>query len=275
MRRAFVLLLAGGCSLFTDLSSLSSSSSDSGAADASSDASSDAPVFQGGASGDVQFYYASLTGSVSYRLWSHTSSSWSAPSTLTTFQNAIVPWLDPAAGGLGAALGLSSWAGGATSLVSLQLLPPPSFQPAFAATQTPGTQGAHRSFDVAYETKSGKGLAVFANSSPGPVFSTSAGGGGWSAPASVLSSVTGANVDWVSLAANPTSDEITLVYTDAAQTLYALTWNGSTWMSTSATTLDTGLNVADFPAFVGAYGATAGNFLLAWARATSCSSWKT
>jgi hypothetical protein len=134
-----------------------------------------------------------------------------------------------------------------------------------------GAQGAHRTVDVAFESKSGDALAVFANGTTSPAFATRSGST-WSATSSVLASPSGATVDWISLVPNPTSDEITLLFSDTSHALWALTWNGSGWMSSNATEIETGLNVSDFASFAGAYGAASGNFLVVWGKVGSCSS---
>jgi hypothetical protein len=287
MRRAiaFVLCASGACA-FPDLSALTGGDAASDVAnDAPVDANVtdapadvvvadvpiDAPVWQRSA-GDVDVFFASVTGAVSTRTWSSSSKTWTAMAPVVSYASEIVPHLDVAASATTEELALSSWSGSSSGTASFHLLEAASFAPKLtSAPMIPGSQAPHRTFDVAFEHTSGDALAVFANGTSAPQFA-SRKGGAWSAVAAVAQSGLGAPVDWVVLVASPVSDEITLLFTDTAHALYATTWNGQAWMSQTPTKLDAGaLNVSDFPAFAGAYGNSAGNLLVVWAHASTCS----
>jgi len=88
-------------------------------------------------------------------------------------------------------------------------------------------------FDVAYESSSGHAIAVYSNNTSNPVYRTW-DGTSWSAEASVFATVPGTGtVLWVELASRPGSDEITLVYQDSNEELYAVVWDGSNWLEAS------------------------------------------
>lgn len=223
----------------------------------------------GGSSGDVHVYYGTQ-GSVSMRTWSHTSKLWSTAAAVGKFTGQVVPWIVPADGASSEVVALSSWSGSTAASGSFHLLEAPSFHAAFAASALPGSK--HRLFDVAYEHVSGDGLVVFANGTSDPLFATHASGSKtWSSPAQVFAQApAGPAISWIRLAANPTSDEITLVYMDASNALFGVTWNGKTWMASAPTALDINLNGADFAPFVAAYASSSGNLLVAWSRPGQC-----
>jgi hypothetical protein len=289
MRRAiaFVICASAACA-FPDLSGLTGGDAGSDVAndappfDANvpdvapadvvvADVPIDAPVWQRSA-GDVDVFFASVTGAVSTRTWSSSSKTWSAAAPVASFSSEIVPHLDVAASATAEDLALSSWSGSSSGNASFHLLEAASFAPKLsAASVIPGGQAPHRTFDVAFEHTSGDALAVFANGTSAPQFATRTSGT-WSSVAAVAQNGLGAPVDWVELVTSPLTDEITLLFTDTAHALYATTWSGQAWMSQTPTKLDAGaLNVSDFPAFAGAYGNSAGNLLVMWAHASTCS----
>jgi len=85
-----------------------------------------------------------------------------------------------------------------------------------------------RSFDLIHSRKSGQALLVYSDGQPNPVYRTYRPDSGWSAARSVFGTPPGAApVRWVVLAARPSSDEATLLYSDAETYLYGVVWSGS------------------------------------------------
>ena len=94
-----------------------------------------------------------------------------------------------------------------------------------------------RGFDAAYETLTGRAVAVSCNGGVNPVYRI------WSSTSSAWSSsntinVTGANnCEWIRLASNPISNEIVMLERDTGSRYFAGVWNGSTWVTGATTTL--------------------------------------
>lgn len=87
--------------------------------------------------------------------------------------------------------------------------------------------GAARRLDLAYESLSGEGLLVYGTSASSLGYRTFSKGA-WSDEKLVSTVPPATNgADWVRLAADPTSDEITLAYADATErNLHLVTWDG-------------------------------------------------
>ncbi len=103
-----------------------------------------------------------------------------------------------------------------------------------AAGQTPNENA--RGFDIAYESLSGRGMAVYSVGSPNPqyrIWTTS----GWSAPGSINVGASN-NIQWIRLVARPGSDQILCLARwrkDTGNKKYfrnyssAIIWNGTNW----------------------------------------------
>lgn len=98
---------------------------------------------------------------------------------------------------------------------------------------------AHRGGAVAYEQTSGNALVVHFEGTANPRF-RAWDGTDWTADAPVfdLGAPGTGTVDWIELAADPTSDRIALVYSDSNNDVHAVIWDGDDWDETgTATTL--------------------------------------
>ena len=139
--------------------------------------------------------------------------------------------------------------------------------------------GDVRGFDAAYEDDSGDALVVYTDGSDTPQYRTRSGGS-WSAAAALpLNDGGGPNPDtnsgdvrWVELVSRPESDELGLGFVDDNDDLVAIVWDGTQWVTASATTLDTAVKVnpvsgeVDNRAFDLAYEQDSGDLLAAWGR---------
>lgn len=94
-------------------------------------------------------------------------------------------------------------------------------------TNAPSLQ--RRSFDVAFETNSGRALAVTCDSSPDPEYRIW-DGTAWSATGTINLGFT-SNCEWVRLASHPTSNEIIGLFRNTGNQYEAQVWNAttSTW----------------------------------------------
>ena len=134
-----------------------------------------------------------------------------------------------------------------------------------------------RGFDFGFEQASSHGLLVQSNNTETPVFRTRIFGE-WSDPMPLpLNDGGGANPDtnsgvvlWVELIEKGGSDEISLLYADANSDLVVIVWNGSQWLTDTATTLSTAVKTNPISGFVhsrafdGAYESLSGDFLVTW-----------
>jgi hypothetical protein len=102
-----------------------------------------------------------------------------------------------------------------------------------AGTNAPSL--ARRSFDVAYETISGRALAVSCNSSPDPDYRIW-DGDSWAATGTINLSFT-SNCEWVRLASSPTTNEIIGLFRNTGSSYEAQVWNAttSTWGNATST----------------------------------------
>ena len=137
-----------------------------------------------------------------------------------------------------------------------------------------------RGFDLEYEASSGDALVVYSNNTDTPVYRTRSGGS-WSGESALpLNDGAGPNPDpntgivhWVELTPRLGSDEITLAYIDANWDLVAIVWDGTQWLTASASALETDVKqspgtpnvIQNRPVDV-AYEETTGDALIAWGR---------
>ena len=124
-----------------------------------------------------------------------------------------------------------------------------------------------KGYDIAYESFSGHGLAVYSIGTNILVYRSSVNGA-WASAANVMTVTSGIGViEWVELYTHPFKNEITLLYSDANFYLYACVWNGLSWGS--VVTLETDLrNVSgvNYRIFDGAYESLNGDFVCAWGK---------
>ena len=134
-------------------------------------------------------------------------------------------------------------------------------------------------FDLAYEAASGQALVVYSDGGATPVYRTLENGA-WSDEASLPLNDGGGpdpdtnagTVQWVELTSRPGSDEVALAFADDADDLVALVWDGTQWLTATATTLETALTTnagtgeLENRAFDAAYEASTGDLVIAWGR---------
>ncbi len=193
---------------------------------------------------------------------------------IASYANSLVPWTEPAlAASSGAeAVETAAYPSAATS-GTMQLLEGATGWPAaFTSPPVPAAQAAHRGFDIAYRSLSGEALSVYSDGTPSPKYRTRSSTG-WSTEQAVFATAPGpAAVDWILLASNPLSNEVALVYSDTTPYLYATVWNGTSWVGSSTTVLDsTGLANPDWASFTAAYEDSTGNLLVVWSHPSTCS----
>ena len=95
-----------------------------------------------------------------------------------------------------------------------------------AETGTPTVGNRH--FDIAYEQSSGEGLLVWSDSTATPKYLSWYGSWG-SAEGSANPTADGAVIYWVRLGANPDTDDIMLLTSDANDDINVQKWGGSSW----------------------------------------------
>ncbi|HUH01316.1 MAG TPA: hypothetical protein VML75_04930 [Kofleriaceae bacterium] len=135
-----------------------------------------------------------------------------------------------------------------------------------------------RAFDLALEA-SGDALMVYATDSATPAYRTRTGGV-WSAPLALpLNDGPGPSpdtnlgvVEWIELEGREGGDEIALLFSDSNRDLVAMMWNGDSWVTSSARTLELdlkqnsqSLDVAN-RGFDVAISSASGLVMAAWAR---------
>lgn len=126
-----------------------------------------------------------------------------------------------------------------------------------------------RTFDVEVEAVTGNAMVVFADGDENPGYrywngtqwSSAADVFGTSAPDSDL-------VEWVDLAADPSSRKIGLAYSDdeSNQNLHAILWNGTSWdeAGTEFDTLETNLQTTGRKSFGVEFESNSGDMFVAW-----------
>lgn len=220
------------------------------------------------ASGDLRIYYARTTGELFTRTWTHADAKWQTPTLVKKVGADRVPWVVPTMSHFGSELVATLVPG--TTGASLEVFSGAGLEPAFDKTPTvPNGRVSRRGIDVAHGSATGAGLVVYADDSALPKFRRQTTSG-WTDEAPVMPAAAGTSaIDWIRLVAHPTTDEITLLFTDTSRHLYSSTWNGSAW--SSAAVLDSsGIDIDDWLSFSGAYEATTGNFLVVWTHPSSC-----
>ena len=136
---------------------------------------------------------------------------------------------------------------------------------ASATLTVPNTE--RRGIAVAYEQTSGNALVVYVDNSNNLLYRTW-DGALWGAETSVFATPPGTGVaQWVELAADPTSDRIALVYSDALSDVHAVIWDGTAWLeaATELTLSTTGSTFREYRDVDLAYEAS-GDLLVAFAR---------
>ena len=150
----------------------------------------------------------------------------------------------------------------------------------WSSTAITSVNADKRGFDLEYEASSGDALVVYSNNTDTPVYRTRSGGS-WSGETPLpLNDGAGPNPDpntgivhWVELTPRLGSDEITLAYVDANWDLVAIVWDGTQWLTASASALETNVTqsrltpniIQNRPVDV-AYEETTGDALIAWGR---------
>lgn len=119
-----------------------------------------------------------------------------------------------------------------------------------------------RTFDVVYQDKSGVPLMVYSDNTANPVYVTLDSAGAWSPKTKVFATPPGAAaVRWVVLASRPGTDEVALVYADAASHLFAVIWTGASFAGSTTTKLDNGMGYGG-QSFDAAYEDRSGDLLV-------------
>ncbi len=218
--------------------------------------------------GDLRIYYAKSTGELFTRTWTHVDAKWQSPALVKKVGADRVPWVVPTISHFGSELVATLVPG--TTGASLDVFSGAGLPLSFEKTPTvPNGRVSRRGVDVAHGSATGAGLVVYADDSALPKFRHQTTTG-WTEEAAVMPTAAGtSDVDWIRLVAHPTTDEITLLFTDTSRHLYSATWNGSAWSSPAV--LDTsGVDIDGWLGFAGAYEATTGNFLVVWTHPSSC-----
>ncbi|MHB0968494.1 MAG: hypothetical protein ACYC7A_08910 [Thermoanaerobaculia bacterium] len=140
-----------------------------------------------------------------------------------------------------------------------------AWQPAFNVS---GPTVTGRWFDVAYETSSGDAIVVYSNNSTtNELAYRTWNGTSWSAATTRASNRTAQIVNWVKLAPHPTTDAVSLAFSDTAQDLSALIWDGAAWGNEPGaaheTVLSRSATSGDYDTFDLAY-ESSGELLLVW-----------
>jgi len=215
--------------------------------------------------GDVRVYYAvSPGGHFHNRTWNGTS--WSpavdGPPEIPATVKFIVA--RPAAtGDVVVALGHDGMVGG---VGVFEEIAGTWSQPWTAAGISVADTG-RRGFDLAVETVSRRPVVAYATGGAAMKYRVR-GASGWSSEADVFPMAPGTGtIQWVDLVEHPSTDELTLLYADSANDLFAATWSGTGW--SPATTLETGLNTRDWQCFGGAYEPSSADLLVVWSRYVS------
>jgi len=148
----------------------------------------------------------------------------------------------------------------------------------------PTASAAERGFALDLEATSGEALLVWSDGGSTPLFRTRSAGE-WG-PESELPLNDGGGADpdpnsgavrWLELYPRAGSDEIALVYSDDANDLVVLLWDGDAWDTASVATLETGLatvgSVVENRAFDAAFESLSGDLVVAWARQSTAGFW--
>jgi hypothetical protein len=123
-----------------------------------------------------------------------------------------------------------------------------------------------RLFDLRYQA-SGKALLVYSNNTPNPQVRTYAPESGWSEARGAFTLPPGKSpVRWVTLASQPGSEQLALVYSDGDTILHAASWDGSAFVEKSKQTLDDTPPRFATPFFDAAYEQPSGKLLVAWGQ---------
>ncbi len=181
------------------------------------------------------------------RTWDDSGSTWSAEG-LAPPTGSTIRWVDAARSPLfdsDELLAVLSDDGVATELEMLRWSGT-VWSREWSSTAIAQTNADKRGFGVVYEELSGDALAVYSDGSDTPVFRTWSSGV-WSAEQSLpLNDAGGPNPDtntgdvlWLQLAVRPGANEVTLAFVDDNDDLVVIVWDGTTWITASADTLDT------------------------------------
>jgi hypothetical protein len=150
-----------------------------------------------------------------------------------------------------------------------------------------GGTGTTRRFDIAYEKTSGDVMVVYSTNTATTnemAYRTKSGGttcgtANWSGATNIDAVRTAGIVQWVRLEGSPASgsNNVALLWADAASDLSAMQWTGASWgVAEPTTALETALEFVtaaqDTESFDMAYESTTGNLMVAWGltQATTC-----
>ncbi|MBW2456661.1 MAG: hypothetical protein JRI68_19250, partial [Deltaproteobacteria bacterium] len=238
-----------------------STSSGSGGEGASTSSGTGGTVFDNLDTGDVQLYYGQGTSNVPLlRTWDASTTNWLAPEP-TVAAEAPIRWVvTPERLGDQHLVGVLSVPGG----TQLDILRNHSgtWNVDWQTKAIAAGNANRRGFDIAYETNSGEALVVYADNTGNPKY-RSLVGGSWTAEAPVLSTSVSGVVQWIDLVARrPNSNEVALLFSDSARDLYAVIWDGSSWVARE--NLETHLHTIDYLAFGAAYEWSSGDLLMVW-----------
>jgi len=209
-----------------------------------------------------------------FRAWDNAGSTWSGASNTSAADSTIywtVHQFSPA-DSTEELVGVLAKISGTQSGLHLLRLSGGSWSTDWSSTAIDSTHADKRGFDVAYEADSGDALIVYSNNTTNPVYRTW-NGSTWTGETDVFGSPPGTGVVlWVELVSRPSSDEIALTYVDDNADLFAITWDGTQWVSASSTTLETSVKtnpvsgVVSNRAFDAAYENSTGDLMVAWSR---------
>lgn len=134
-----------------------------------------------------------------------------------------------------------------------------------------------RSFDIAYEKSSDKAIIVYAPTSGSADFAYRTWDGSLlSLPKTVTAPPTTGAINWIELAANPTSssNEIAMIMFDANSDIYGMVWDGTSWDDMNSGGAEpvwdgTASTSTTKKAIAVAYEQTSGRAMFIWADSTS------
>jgi archaellum component FlaF (FlaF/FlaG flagellin family) len=123
-----------------------------------------------------------------------------------------------------------------------------------------------RTFDIAYEQRSGRGIIVYNPSPTGTkpqfrIWNASS----WSEPQQIDINTAGV-VYWIKLASKPNSDEVAMTTLDANRGVYGMTWNGTAW--SNGLVLESAASIATRECVAVEYSQTSGKAMFVWGSGT-------
>jgi len=210
--------------------------------------------------GPVMMAYSKTTTTPFYRIWDGTS--WSAEATaLSAVGNINYIVVKSSKKRNEAVMGVQT----STGAIYVQIWNGTSWG---NLTQVGTGPAATRSFDIAYEKNSGKALIAYTPTSGSPDFAYRIWDGtALSAATTITAPPTTGALNWLELRQNPlaTSNEISMIMSDANLDVYGMAWTGSAWSALGTTAVwDASAATATKKTIDVEYGQTSGEAMFMW-----------